>query len=48
MPDRVRVLVADDTPSFREGVVQSLSSESDIEFVSEAASKPPCSLSDAD
>lgn len=36
MPDRLRVLVADDHPLFREGVVQSLSSEPDIEVVAEA------------
>jgi two-component system, NarL family, nitrate/nitrite response regulator NarL len=38
MPDRLRVLVADDHPLFREGVVQSLSSEPDIEVVAEAGS----------
>lgn len=38
MPDRLRVLVADDHPLFREGVVQSLSSEPDIEVVSQASS----------
>lgn len=37
MPDRLRVLVADDHPLFREGVVHSLSSEEDIEVVGEAA-----------
>jgi len=36
MPDRLRVLVADDHPLFREGVVQSLSSEPDIEVIAEA------------
>jgi DNA-binding NarL/FixJ family response regulator len=35
--DRLRVLVADDHPIFREGVVHSLSSEEDIEIVGEAA-----------
>jgi len=35
--DRLRVLVADDHPLFREGVVHSLSSEKDIEIVGEAA-----------
>jgi len=38
MPDRLRVLVADDHPLFREGVVQSLSTEPDIEVVAEAGS----------
>jgi DNA-binding NarL/FixJ family response regulator len=38
MPDKLRVLVADDHPLFREGVVHSLSSEPDIEVVSEASS----------
>ena len=37
MSDRLRVLVADDHPLFREGVVHSLSSEKDIEIVGEAA-----------
>jgi DNA-binding NarL/FixJ family response regulator len=36
MSDPLRVLVADDHPLFREGVVKSLSSEPDIEVVSEA------------
>lgn len=38
MPDLLRVLVADDHPLFREGVVQTLSSQADIEVVSEAGS----------
>lgn len=38
MSDRLRVLVADDHPLFREGVVHSLSSEEDIEVVAEASS----------
>ena len=38
MSDRLRVLVADDHPLFREGVVHSLSLEEDIEVVSEASS----------
>ncbi len=37
MSDRLRVLVADDHPLFREGVVHSLSAEEDIEIVGEAA-----------
>ena len=37
MSDRLRVLVADDHPLFREGVVHSLASEEDIEIVGEAA-----------
>lgn len=37
MSDRLRVLVADDHPLFREGVVHSLSSEEDIEVVAEAS-----------
>jgi DNA-binding NarL/FixJ family response regulator len=36
--DRLRVLVADDHPLFREGVVHSLSLEEDIDVVAEAAS----------
>ncbi len=38
MVDRLRVIVADDHPLFREGVVHSLSLEEDIEVVAEAAS----------
>ena len=38
MSDRLRVLVADDHPLFREGVVHSLSLEEDIDVVAEAAS----------
>ena len=37
MPDRLRVLVADDHPLFREGVVHSLSTEEGIEVVAEAS-----------
>ena len=37
MPDRLRVVIADDHPLFREGVVHSLSLEEDIEVVAEAA-----------
>lgn len=37
MTDSMRVVVADDHPLFREGVVHSLSSEPDIEIVGEAA-----------
>lgn len=37
MTEPVRVVVADDHPLFREGVVHSLSSEPDIEIVGEAA-----------
>ena len=37
MPDRLRVLVADDHPLFREGVVHSLSAEDDIDVVGEAS-----------
>ena len=40
MSDRLRVLVADDHPLFREGVVHSLSTEDDMEVVAEAASGP--------
>jgi len=38
MAERLRVVVADDHPLFREGVVHSLSLEEDIEVVAEAAS----------
>jgi DNA-binding NarL/FixJ family response regulator len=38
MSDRLRVLVADDHPLFREGVVHALSAEEDIEVVAEASS----------
>ena len=38
MADQLRVVVADDHPLFREGVVHSLSLEEDIEVVGEAAS----------
>ncbi len=37
MAERLRVVVADDHPLFREGVVHSLSLEEDIEVVAEAA-----------
>lgn len=37
MSERVRVLVADDHPLFREGVVHPLSSEADLEVVAEAS-----------
>jgi DNA-binding NarL/FixJ family response regulator len=38
MSDRLRILVADDHPLFREGVVHSLSFEDDLEVVAEASS----------
>ena len=38
MADRISVLVADDHPLFREGVVHSLASQADIEVVGEASS----------
>lgn len=38
MSDQLRVVVADDHPLFREGVVHSLSLEEDLEVVGEAAS----------
>ena len=37
MTERIRTLVADDHPLFREGVVQSLDSEEDFEVVAEAS-----------
>jgi len=37
MAERIRTLVADDHPLFREGVVQSLDSEEDFEVVAEAS-----------
>ena len=37
MAERIRTLVADDHPLFREGVVQSLDSEEDFEIVAEAS-----------
>lgn len=37
MTDRIRVIVADDHPLFREGVVRSLSATSDLEVVGEAS-----------
>ena len=37
MAERIRTLVADDHPLFREGVVRSLDSEEDFEVVAEAS-----------
>jgi len=44
MPERLRVLVADDHPLFREGVVHSLSLESDIAVVAEASNGAEAAL----
>lgn len=38
MNDRIRILIADDHPMFREGVIQSLSNEKDFEIVGQASS----------
>lgn len=38
MSDAIRILVADDHPLFREGVVNTLTAEPDIEVISEASS----------
>jgi DNA-binding NarL/FixJ family response regulator len=38
MPNKIRILLADDHPLFREGVAHSLGTEPDFEIVAQASS----------